>query len=308
MSASRGKHHDRPAFLARRRRRERWAESALGAAASVVVLIALGILLTLLSESLPFFRVVGLWDFLFDTEWTPLFERAHFGILPLLSATLLTGLLAMLVAVPLGVLIAVWLSEFASMRTREWAKPALELLSSIPTVVFGYFVLLFVTPLLQQLIPGLPTFNLLAPSLVIGLMIVPYVSSLSEDALRAVPMDLREAAFSMGAGRWRAALWVVLPAAASGVTVSAVLALSRALGETMVVAIAAGQQARLVFDPRDGAATLTTYIAQVAMGDVPRHSLAYQSLFAVGLSLFLLTLAFNVLGYWIRHRFGELSR
>lgn len=308
MSASRGKHHDRPAFLARRRRRERWAESALGAAASVVVLIALGILLTLLSESLPFFRVVGLWDFLFDTEWTPLFERAHFGILPLLSATLLTGLLAMLVAVPLGVLTAVWLSEFASMRTREWAKPALELLSSIPTVVFGYFALLFVTPLLQQLIPGLPTFNQLAPSLVIGLMIVPYVSSLSEDALRAVPMDLREAAFSMGAGRWRAALWVVLPAAASGVTASAVLALSRALGETMVVAIAAGQQARLVFDPRDGAATLTTYIAQVAMGDVPRHSLAYQSLFAVGLSLFLLTLAFNVLGYWIRHRFGEVSR
>lgn len=308
MSASRGKRHDRPAFLARRRRRERWAESALGAAASVVVLIALGILLTLLSESLPFFRVVGLWDFLFDTEWTPLFERANFGILPLLSATLLTGLLAMLVAVPLGVLTAVWLSEFASMRTREWAKPALELLSSIPTVVFGYFALLFVTPLLQQLMPSLPTFNLLAPSLVIGLMIVPYVSSLSEDALRAVPMDLREAAFSMGAGRWRTALWVVLPAAASAVTASAVLALSRALGETMVVAIAAGQQARLVLDPRDGAATLTTYIAQVAMGDVPRHSLAYQSLFAVGLSLFLLTLGFNVLGYWIRHRFGELTR
>ena len=305
MSASLHGSSERAAFLRRRQRNERWAEWGLGAAASLAVLITLGILLTLIIESLPFFQAVGLWDFLFDPEWTPLFERAHFGIMPLLSATLLTGFIAMSVAIPLGVVTAVWLSEFAAARTREWAKPALELLSSIPTVVFGYFALLFVTPALQKLVPELPTFNLLAPGLVIGLMIIPYVSSLSEDALRAVPMNLREAAFSLGSGRLRTALWVVLPAAVSGVTASAVLALSRALGDTMVVAIAAGQQAQLVFDPREGAATLTSYIAQVAMGDVPRHSVAYQSLFAVGLSLFLLTLVFNVAGHWVRNRFRE---
>lgn len=298
----------RDAFLRRRRRRERWVEWLLGAAASVAILISLGILLTLMIESLPFFRAVGLGSFLFDLEWTPLFERAHYGIVPLLSATLLTGAIAMMVAIPVGVLTALWLSEFATTRTREWAKPALELLSSIPTVVFGYFALLFMTPLLQRFMPGLPTFNLLSPGLVIGLMIVPYVSSLSEDALRAVPMDLREAAFSMGAGKWRTAIGVVLPAAASGVIASAVLALSRALGETMVVAIAAGQQAHLIFDPREGAATLTTYIAQVAMGDVPRHSVAYQSLFAVGLSLFVVTLGFNVIGHWVRLRFRGAYR
>ena len=299
---------DAPRSLKKRRVRsltETLIEGLLFLAAFSAVAITAAIVLILVVESSGFFRHVSLWEFLTDTQWTPLFEDAHYGILPLLSGTLVTSGIALLVAVPLGTITAIYLSEFANARVREAVKPVLELISGVPTVVFGYFALLAVTPLLQALIPGLPGFNLLSPGIVIGIMIVPYISSLSEDAMRAVPMHLREASYAMGASRFQTALRVVLPAALSGVVASYILAVSRAVGETMVVAIAAGQQPNLTFDPTESAATITAFIVQVAMGDVPHGSVGYQSIFAAGLALFVLTLAFNVAGFWVRRRFRE---
>lgn len=280
-------------------------EGLLFLAAFSAVAITAAIVLILVVESSGFFRHVSLWDFLTDTQWTPLFEDAHYGILPLLSGTLVTSGIALLVAIPLGTVTAIYLSEFARPKVREAVKPVLELISGVPTVVFGYFALLAVTPLLQAFIPGLPGFNLLGPGIVIGIMIVPYISSLSEDAMRAVPMHLREASYGMGASRFQTAVRVVLPAALSGVVASYILAVSRAVGETMVVAIAAGQQPNLTFDPTESAATITAFIVQVAMGDVPHGSVGYQSIFAAGLTLFVLTLAFNVAGFWVRRRYRE---
>lgn len=294
-----------------RRRRQRWVERAIEAglwlAASTAVAVTLTIVAMLLVESAPFFARISVSEFLTGTEWTPLFENPRYGIWPLLAGTLTTTAIAVLVGVPLGTAVAVYLSELASTRVREAVKPMLELLAGIPTVVFGYLALVLVTPVLQQIIPGLPGFNMLAAGLVVGLMIVPYVSSLSEDALRAVPMELREASFALGAGRLRTALWVVLPGAASGVVAASVLAVSRAAGETMVVAIAAGQQPSFSFDPTEGGATLTSYIVQVALGDLPRGSLAFQSLFACGLVLFVMTLGFNLAGHALRRRYRGLS-
>jgi phosphate transport system permease protein len=293
----------------RQRQIQRWIERGIEAclwlAASTAVAVTVAIVGVLLIESAPFFIEVGLWDFLAGTEWTPLFENPRYGIWPLLSGTLTTTLVAVLFGVPLGVGIAVYLSELASARLREVVKPLLELLAGVPTVVFGYLALMFVTPALQSLIPGLPGFNMLSAGLVVGVMIVPYVSSLSEDALRAVSMDLREASYALGAGRLRTALWVVLPAAVSGVVAASVLAVSRAAGETLVVAIAAGQQPNFGFDPTEGGATLTSYIVQVALGDLPPGSLAFQSLFACGLLLFLMTLGFNLAGHALRRRYRE---
>jgi len=280
-------------------------EGALFLSALSAVAITAAIVVILVVESSGFFAHVSLWTFLTDTQWTPLFENARYGILPLLSGTLVTSGIALLVAIPLGTITAVYLSEFANPRVREVIKPVLELISGVPTVVFGYFALLFVTPLLQNLIPSLPGFNLLGPGIVIGIMIVPYISSLSEDAMRAVPMHLREASYGMGASRVQTAVRVVLPAALSGVVASYILAVSRAVGETMVVAIAAGQQPNLTFDPTESAATITAFIVQVAMGDLPHGSVGYQSIFAAGLTLFVLTLVFNVLGYSVRKRFRE---
>lgn len=292
-----------------RRLRQRWIERGIEAclwlAASTAVAATVAIVAVLLIESAPFFAAVGVWDFLTGTEWTPLFENPRYGIWPLLSGTLTTTLVAVLFGVPLGVGIAVYLSELASPRLREIVKPLLELLAGIPTVVFGYLALMFVTPSLQSLVPGLPGFNMLSAGLVVGVMIVPYVSSLSEDALRAVPMDLREASYALGAGRLRTALSVVLPAAVSGVVAASVLAISRSAGETLVVAIAAGQQPNFGFDPTEGGATLTSYIVQVALGDLPPGSLAFQSLFACGLVLFLMTLGFNLAGHALRQRYRE---
>lgn len=281
------------------------AESLLLFAALSAVAITLGIVFILVRESAAFFTHVPIVDFLTDIQWTPLFESPRYGILPLLAGTLTVSLVALAFAVPVGTITAVYLSEFASPRLRETVKPVLELLSGVPTVVFGYFALLFVTPLLQKLVPGLPGFNMLGPGIVIGIMIVPYISSLSEDAMRAVPMHLREASFAMGASRLQTAVRVVLPAATSGVVASYILAVSRAVGETMVVAIAAGQQPNLTFDPTKAAATITAYIVQVAMGDLPHGSIGYQSIFAAGLTLFLLTLSFNVLGWFVRRRYRE---
>lgn len=293
--------------LLRRRRRpgERAIEAALLLCAGSAVFVTAAILFVLVSESLMFFRHVPLAEFLGETRWTPLFQEPRYGIAPLLAGTLVSSVIALLLAVPVGTLVAVYLSEFAGPRLRELAKPALELLAGMPTVVFGYFALLFVTPLLQRFIPGLPGFNLLSAGLVIGILIVPYVSSLAEDALRAVPMELREASAALGAGRFHTAWHVVLPAAASGVVASFVLAAARALGETMVVAIAAGQQPNFGLDPREPGATLTTYIAQVALGDLPHGSIGFQSIYAAGLVLFLLTLAFNLAGHWLRRRWRE---
>ncbi len=280
-------------------------ESLLLLAALSAVAITAAIVGILVYESSAFFAHVPLWTFLTDTQWTPLFENPRYGIMPLLAGTLTTSFVALAFAIPMGTIAAVYLSEFAKPAVREAVKPVLELISGVPTVVFGYFALLFVTPMLQKIIPGLPGFNMLGPGLVIGIMIVPYIASLSEDAMRAVPMHFREASFAMGASRFQTAMRVVVPAALSGIVASYILAVSRAVGETMVVAIAAGQQPNLTFDPTEAAATITAFIVQVAMGDLPHGSIGYQSIFAAGLTLFLLTLIFNVLGYVIRKRYRE---
>ncbi|GIK24906.1 MAG: phosphate ABC transporter permease subunit PstC [Rhodocyclaceae bacterium] len=290
---------------ASRRLKERLIESILFLAALVSVFTTLGIVYILVSESVVFFRSVPLWDFLTDTQWTPLFDDAHFGIVVLLSGTLVSSGVALLVAIPLGTVIAVFLSEFAGPRLRETVKPMLELLSGVPTIVYGYFALLFVTPLLQKLIPGLPGFNLLSAGLVMGIMIIPTVSSIAEDAMRAVPMNLREGSYAMGATRFQTAVKVVIPAAFSGIMAAYILGISRAVGETMILAVAAGMQPNLTWNPLEPAATITAFIVQVALGDLPHGSVGYQTIFAAGLTLMLLTLLFNILGYWLRKKYRE---
>ena len=285
--------------------RERLIEAILFLAAFSAVLITLAIVAILFYESLSFFKHVSIIEFLTGTVWTPLFEDAHYGVLPLVAGTLVTSGVALLVAIPIGTIIAIYLSEFAPHKVREIVKPFLELLAGVPTVVYGYFALLIVTPMLQMIMPGLNGFNMLGPGIVIGIMIVPYVSSVSEDAMRAVPMSLREGSYAMGATRFQTALKVVTPSAISGIAAAYILGMSRAIGETMVVAIAAGQQPTFTWDPRDSAATITAYIVQVALGDLPHGSIGYQSIFAAGLVLFLMTLAFNILGQMIRVRYRE---
>ena len=290
---------------ARRRRREAVIEALLLLAACVSVFTTLGIVYVLISESLAFFQHVSLWDFLTDTQWTPLFSDAHYGIVVLLSGTITSSLVALLIAIPLGTVIAVYLSEFSGHKTRETMKPVLELLAGVPTIIYGYFALLFVTPLIQRLYPELPGFNVLSAGIVMGIMIIPYVSSLSEDAMRAVPMSLREGSYAMGATRYQTATTVVVPAALSGIAAAYILGISRAVGETMILAVAAGMQPTLTFNPLEPAATVTSYIVQVALGDLPHGSIGYQTIFAAGLTLMLLTLAFNLLGYWLRRKYRE---
>jgi phosphate transport system permease protein len=285
--------------------RERVIEFILFSAAAFSVAVTLGIVYVLVSESYLFFQKVSLWDFLTDTQWTPLFDDAHYGIMVLLSGTLVSSGVALAVAVPVGTIIAIYLSEFAPFSVREAAKPLLELLSGVPTVVYGYFALLFVTPLLQQLIPGLPGFNLLSAGLVMGIMIIPYVSSVSEDAMRAVPMSMREGSYAMGATRFQTAIRVVTPAALSGITAAYILGISRAVGETMILAVAAGMQPNLTWNPTEPAATITSFIVQVALGDLPHGSIGYQTIFAAGLTLLLMTLMFNVFGHLMTRRFRQ---
>jgi len=293
------------AIRRRRRLAERGIESLLLLAALVSVFTTVAIVAILVWESILFFRTVPLLDFLTDRQWTPLFDDAHFGIVALLSGTLTTTFVALLVAIPLGTVLAIYLSEFAPFRVRELAKPFLEMLGGIPTIIYGYFALLFVTPLLQRIYPDLPGFNMLSAGLVMGIMIVPYVSSLSEDAMRAVPMNMREASYALGATRLQTALFVVTPAALSGLASSYILGISRAVGETMVVAIAAGMQPSFTFNPLEPAATITAYIVQVALGDLPHGSIGYQTIFAAGLTLLLITLLFNILGHFLRKHFRE---
>ncbi len=289
----------------RRNVKERVIEFILMMAALSAVFTTFAIVAILLYESFGFFETVSLVEFFTGTVWTPLFEDAHYGIMPLIAGTLTTSFVALAVAVPVGTIAAIYLSEFASHKTREITKPVLELLVGVPTIAFGYFALLFVTPLLQIIYPDLPGFNMLSAGLVMGVMIVPYIASVAEDAMRAVPMSMREGSYAMGATRFQTALRVVTPAATSGIVAAYILAVSRAVGETMVVAVAAGQQPTLTFDPTEGAATITAYIVQVAMGDLPHASIGYQSIFAAGLVLFAMTLTFNLIGHVVRKKYRE---
>jgi phosphate transport system permease protein len=298
-----------PSLRLKRRRarilREKLIELTLFLAALVSVFTTVGIVYILVKESVVFFQHVPLWQFLTDTQWTPLFDDAHFGIMVLLSGTLTSSAVALVIAIPLGTIIALYLSEFAPFRLREVAKPFLELLGGIPTIIYGYFALLFITPLLQRFYPELPGFNLLAAGIVMGIMIIPYVSSISEDAMRAVPMSLREGSYAMGATRFQTATRVVVPAAFSGIASAYILGISRAVGETMILAIAAGMQPNLTFNPLEPAATITAFIVQVALGDLPHGSVGYQTIFAAGLTLMLFTLACNIAGHTLRRRFRE---
>ena len=285
------------------RKKEKLIEIVMMCCSFVTVFTTVGIILILTAESIKFFSEVSIGDFVTDKQWTPLFTEKHFGILPLLSGTLLTTTIAILFAVPLGLIIAVYLNEYASPKFTSVVKPVLEILAAVPTVVYGFFALQFVTPLLQKIIPGLNGFNALSPGLVMGVMIIPYITSLSEDALRAVPRSLREASYGMGATRFQTAFRVMVPAASSGIIVSVILAVSRALGETMIVAIAAGQEPKLTFNPKESVETITTYIVQVSMGDVPQDSLEYKTIYAAGLTLFVFTFILNNISFWIRNRF-----
>lgn len=296
---------DRLAKKFSRHLKERVIEFILLLAALSAVATTLAIVAILLYESSSFFKTVSIVEFFTDTQWTPLFEDAHYGIMPLVSGTLVTSGIALLVAIPLGTIGAIYLSEFASYKVREICKPVLELLVGVPTVVFGYFALLFVTPLLQKIFPELPGFNMLGAGVVMGIMIIPYISSVAEDAMRAVPMSMREGSYAMGATRFQTAIRVVAPAATSGIIAAYILGISRAVGETMVVAIAAGQQPNLTFNPMEGAATITAFIVQVAMGDLPHGSIGYQSIFAAGLVLSIMTLLLNLLGHLARKKFRE---
>ena len=284
---------------------ERVIEIILMFAALTATFITIGIVYILVTEASGFFKEVSIIEFLTSRQWSPLFEDAHYGILPLISGTLTTSFVALSIAIPIGTVAAIYLSEFASHKARETVKPILELLVGVPTVVFGYFALLFVTPLLQKLNPDLPTFNMLGPGIVMGVMIIPYIASVAEDAMRAVPMQMREGSYAMGATKFQTAIRVVTPAATSGIIAAYILGISRAVGETMVVAIAAGQQPTFTFNPLEGAATITAYIVQVAMGDLPHGSLGYQSIFAAGMVLFVITFVFNILGHMARKRFAE---
>ncbi|WP_188606563.1 phosphate ABC transporter permease subunit PstC [Aquaticitalea lipolytica] len=288
-----------------RRIKELIIERSLLTSALITIAVTVGIILVLSIEAINFFSEVSIVDFFTDTQWTPLFTEKHFGILPLLSGTLLTSLIAIIVALPIGLTISIYLSEYAPKSFRKTIKPLLELLAAVPTVVYGFFALIVVTPILQDFIPGLSGFNSLSAGIVMGIMIIPFVSSISEDALHAVPSSLREASFGMGATKLQTAFKVIVPAASSGIIVSVILAISRAIGETMIVAIAAGQQPRLTLDPTVPVETITAYIVQVSLGDVQHGSLEYRTIFAAGITLFAFTFLLNTISYRIRKKYQE---
>lgn len=284
---------------------ERAMEGVLFLAAVLAIGIVVGILYVVIAEATKFFMEVSFLEFVTETRWTPLFDNPSYGIAPLLTGTFMSTLVALAVAVPLGLLVAIYLSEFATARVRETIKPTLELLAGVPTVVYGYFALLFLTPILQKIIPGLPGFNLLSAGIVMGLMIIPYIASLSEDAMRAVPQSLRDGSFAMGTTRLETSFRVVFPAAISGIVGAIILGMSRAVGETMIVVIAGGQLPQIVTSPTQQGATVTAFIAQVALGDIAFGTLEYQSIFAAGLALLVLTLFFNFIAFFMQRRFRE---
>jgi phosphate transport system permease protein len=288
-----------------RRPAERAIETLLFLCAAGSVLVTAGIIAVLVVETVAFLREVPVAAFLFGTVWTPAFSDKQFGVLPLVAGTALTSGIAMALALPAGVLIAIYLSEYAPGNLRRVLKPVLEILAGVPTVVYGYFALLFVTQLLQQFIPGLAGFNALSPGIVMGIMILPLVASLSEDALRSVPNGLREGAYALGATRLQATLRVIVPAAFSGISAAAILAVSRAIGETMIVAVAAGQQPRLTADPLVPVQTMTAFIVQMSLGDTAAGTIEYRTIFAVGMLLFVSTFILNLASNWLRQRFRE---
>jgi phosphate transport system permease protein len=286
--------------------KEKGTEVVLFLSALSTILITLSIVFILFYEGLGFFKVVSLMEFLTGTQWTPLFAQPKFGILPLVAGSFLVTGIAVIVALPMGLIVAVYLSEYAPFKVKEIAKPILELLAAVPTVVYGYFALLFLTPLLQKLIPNLSGFNALSPGIIMGIMIIPYVSSVSEDAMKAVPMQIREGSYATGATKFQTAFKVVIPAAFSGIAAAFVIGISRAIGETMVVAIAAGMMPNLTLNALEPVQTLTAYIVGISLGDVPHGTVMYKTIFAAGITLFLITLFLNVLGFWFRRRFREV--
>ncbi|MEC7884842.1 MAG: phosphate ABC transporter permease subunit PstC, partial [Chloroflexota bacterium] len=271
--------------------------------ATLSILTTVAILVTLIYQASSFFFEVSLWEFLTGTRWTPILKPRAYGVLPLVSGTLLVTLIAAAVALPIGLMTAIFLSEYAPDKIRRIIKPILEILAGIPTVVYGYFALTFVTPLLQGIFDNLIIFNALSAGLVMGVMIIPMVSSLSEDAMMSVPRSLREAAYALGATRYEVSLRVIVPAALSGIIAAFILALSRAIGETMLVTIAAGATPRMSFDPMESIQTMTAYIVQLSLGEAPVGSLEYNTIFAVGLLLFAITFVMNLLGFWVVRRF-----
>jgi phosphate transport system permease protein len=289
-----------------RQRRERLIGRLLLGFSGVTILTTIGIVVVLLSEAFSFFSHVSPIRFLFGTRWTPLFQPQHFGVLPLLGGSLLIALGAAAIALPLGLASAIYLSEYAHDRVRRVLKPFLEILAGVPTVVYGYFALTFVTPLLRSIWPGTEPFNAASAAIVMGVMIIPMVSSLSEDALSAVPRALREGSYALGANKFEVATRTVVPAALSGVFASFILAISRAIGETMIVTIAAGSSARLTLNPLESMQTMTAYIAQVSMGEVAHGTVEYQTIFAVGLTLFAITLFMNIVSNLVLARFREV--
>ncbi len=290
----------------KRKIKEAAIEAVLLLCALFSVFITLSIVLILSYESFGFFKEVSLKEFFTGTQWTPLFAEPKFGILPLVSGTLLTTGIAVALALPLGLLVAVYLSEFAPHKMREIIKPVLELLAAVPTVVYGYFALLFLTPILQRFIPDLSGFNAMSPGIIMGIMIIPYVSSVSEDAMIAVPMHIREGSYAMGATKLQTAFKVIIPSAFSGIAAAFIIGISRAIGETMVVAIAAGGMPNLTANPLEPVQTLTAYIVQVSLGDAPHGTVEYKTIFAAGMTLFFMTLGFNILGFWLRKRIREV--
>ncbi|GAB4563985.1 MAG: phosphate ABC transporter permease subunit PstC [Haliangiales bacterium] len=281
---------------------ERIIELGLVLCGSLAIVATIGILAVLAWEAVLFFSEVSFFEFFGDLKWAPLFADKHFGVWPLIAGTLMSSVIPIAVALPFGLMAAIYLSEFAHPQTRKVVKPALELLAGVPTIVYGFFALTVVTPALQQVIPGLAGFNALSPGIVMGVMIIPMISSLSEDAIYSVPVSLREAAYGLGAGRMQTIFRVVIPSAWSGIAAALTLAISRAIGETMIVTVAAGQQPNLNLDPREPIQTMTAYIVNIAGGDVPTGTIEYRTIFAVGIMLFLMTLTMNLISYRLSMR------
>ncbi len=286
--------------------KERAIEGVLLASALSSILITLSIVFILFFEAGGFFKDISIMEFITGTQWTPLFAQPKFGILPLVTGTLLVTGIAVLISLPMGLFVAVYLSEYAPFKVKEVAKPILEILAAVPTVVYGYFALLFLTPILQKLISNLSGFNALSPGIIMGIMITPYVSSVSEDSMKAVPMHIREGSYAMGATRFQTAFKVIIPSAFSGIAAAFIIGISRAIGETMVVAIAAGMMPNLTLNPIEPIQTLTAYIVGVSLGDVPHGTMEYKTIFAAGVTLFLMTLTLNILGFWFRRRIREV--
>lgn len=304
MKAAAGPEHKKAAK--RRGREESVVYGILLFCGLVSVFTTIGIVVSLTTETISFFQKVSIVEFLTGTKWTPLFDPQHFGVLPLICGTLLIAFGAGMVALPIGLFTAIYLSEYASDRLRRVVKPVLEVLAGVPTVVYGYFALTFVTPLLQKIFPGMNVFNAMSASMVVGIMIMPMVASLSEDSLMAVPYSIREAAYALGSTRFEVATLVMVPSALSGIVASFILAMSRAIGETMIVTIAAGATPRLTLNPLESIQTMTAYIVQISLGDTPHGSIEYQTLFAVGMVLFVFTLGMNILAKLVTRRFGVI--